>query len=52
MKCVQLCWIVHNEAQTDAEAGICQVPDSGSPCCHPGLGLWDNPESCFRVSQV
>lgn len=25
MKGVQLCWIVHNEAQTDAGAGISQA---------------------------
>lgn len=39
MKCVQLCWIVHNEAQRDAEIGISQVTDSGGPHCHSGLGL-------------
>lgn len=50
MKCVQLCWIVHNEAQTDAGAGISQVTEWWS--CHSGLGLWDSPESCFRVSHM
>lgn len=41
MKRVQLCWIVHNEAQRDAEAGISQVTDSAGPHCPSGLGQWE-----------